>query len=52
MIQELKKELSNCEAPIQIVATMNAGSLPMDHWTNASEHGGALLEKLVIILTL
>ncbi|MBK9962332.1 MAG: bi-domain-containing oxidoreductase [Saprospiraceae bacterium] len=43
MIQELKKELSNCEAPIQIVATMNAGSLPMDHWTNASEHGGRII---------
>lgn len=43
MIQQLKNELSNSEAPIQIVATMNAGSLPMEHWTKSVDQGGRII---------
>jgi len=36
----LKKSLSASQAPVQIVATMNAGEIPLSHWTQDPEEGG------------
>jgi predicted dehydrogenase/threonine dehydrogenase-like Zn-dependent dehydrogenase len=39
-IQDAKKQLGNADAPINIVATMNAGEIPLSHWTQDIRVGG------------
>lgn len=40
-IQDMKKQLGNtADAPIHVVATMNAGFIPADHWVQDMEVGG------------
>lgn len=39
-IQEAKKAIGNSGAPINVIATMNAGAIPSDHWVQDMETGG------------
>jgi predicted dehydrogenase/threonine dehydrogenase-like Zn-dependent dehydrogenase len=40
-IQDLKKQLGNtADSPIHVVATMNAGFIPAEHWVQDMEVGG------------
>jgi predicted dehydrogenase len=39
-LQAVKKSLGDYSAPINIVATMNAGFIPKDHWVHDLESGG------------
>lgn len=39
-IQDAKKQLGNTNHPIHVVATMNAGFIPADHWTQDQQAGG------------
>lgn len=39
-IQDAKKQLGQSDAPINVIATMNAGAIPKDHWTQDMEVGG------------
>ncbi len=39
-IQDAKKQLGNGSQPINVIATMNAGFIPMDHWVQDMEVGG------------
>lgn len=39
-IQKMKSLLSNVSEPMSITMTMNAGSIPADHWTQDVEVGG------------
>ena len=37
---ELKKQIGNCDTPINVIATMNAGFIPKDVWVHDMEVGG------------
>ena len=39
-IQDAKKQLGEAGEPIHVVATMNAGFIPADHWTQDLKTGG------------
>jgi predicted dehydrogenase len=39
-IQDAKKQLGNANTPINVIATMNAGEIPMNHWTQDMRVGG------------
>ena len=39
-IRDAKQELGTTSAPINVIATMNAGFIPQDHWTQDMEIGG------------
>ncbi len=39
-IQDAKKQLGTTNAPINIIATMNAGEIPQNHWTQDMRVGG------------
>ncbi len=39
-IQDAKKQLGNDNTPINVIATMNAGFIPADHWVQDMETGG------------
>lgn len=39
-IQDAKKQLGNSETPINVIATMNAGFIPADHWVQDMKTGG------------
>ena len=39
-IQDVKKQLGNSNSPINIIATMNAGEIPLSHWTQDMNVGG------------
>ena len=39
-IQKLKRSLSSDSVPMNIIANMNAGYIPKDHWVNDLEIGG------------
>jgi predicted dehydrogenase len=39
-IQDAKKQLGSANTPINIIATMNAGEIPMNHWTQDMRVGG------------
>lgn len=43
LIETMRKLLSTSSSPILIVATMNAGSVPMNHWVHDPEVGGGRL---------
>jgi predicted dehydrogenase/threonine dehydrogenase-like Zn-dependent dehydrogenase len=39
-IQDAKKQLGSANTPINVIATMNAGEIPMNHWTQDMRVGG------------
>ncbi len=39
-IQSLKKSLGNNPGPLNIIATMNSGFIPKDHWVHDTNQGG------------
>ena len=39
-VQEAKKAIGNSGAPINVIATMNAGAIPSDHWVQDMDTGG------------
>ncbi len=39
-VEKMKTLLSGCASPISIVATMNAGAIPLNHWVHDPEVGG------------
>jgi len=39
-IQHAKKAMGSSSTPINVIATMNAGSIPADHWVQDMEVGG------------
>lgn len=39
-VQDAKKQLGNANIPINVVATMNAGFIPVEHWTQDMKRGG------------
>lgn len=39
-IQDAKKQLGNDNTPINVIATMNAGFIPAEHWVQDMETGG------------
>ena len=39
-IQQAKKQIGNGAQPINVIATMNAGFIPADHWVQDMEVGG------------
>ena len=39
-IQDAKKQLGQANTPIQVIATMNAGMIPANHWTQDMQTGG------------
>jgi predicted dehydrogenase/threonine dehydrogenase-like Zn-dependent dehydrogenase len=39
-IQDAKKQLGNANTPINVIATMNAGEIPINHWTQDMHVGG------------
>jgi predicted dehydrogenase len=41
--EQMRKLLSTSPSPISIVATMNAGAIPMNHWVHDPEVGGGRL---------
>ena len=42
-VQEIKRLLRGAPGPISIVATMNAGAIPLSHWVHDPEVGGGRL---------
>lgn len=40
LIVEAKKQLGNANTPINLIATMNAGEIPANHWTQDMKNGG------------
>jgi len=40
LIQEMKKKLGSMTGPKSMVMTVNAGEIPLDHWTQDSKVGG------------
>ena len=38
--QDVKKQLGNSNTPINVIATMNAGEIPANHWTQDMHIGG------------
>jgi predicted dehydrogenase/threonine dehydrogenase-like Zn-dependent dehydrogenase len=38
--QDVKKQLGNSNTPINVIATMNAGDVPANHWTQDMNIGG------------
>lgn len=39
-IQDAKKKMGTVSSPINVIATMNAGAIPADHWVQDMEVGG------------
>ncbi len=39
-IQDAKKQLGDADTPIHVIATMNAGFVPLDHWLQDMKVGG------------
>lgn len=40
LIVDMKKQLGNANTPINVIATMNAGEIPQNHWTQDMTSGG------------
>jgi predicted dehydrogenase len=41
--EQMRKLLSTSSAPVSIIATMNAGAIPLNHWVHDPEVGGGRL---------
>ena len=39
-VVDMKKQLKGANGAINVIATMNAGAIPLDHWTQDLEIGG------------
>jgi predicted dehydrogenase/threonine dehydrogenase-like Zn-dependent dehydrogenase len=40
LVVDMKKQLGNANTPINVIATMNAGEIPQNHWTQDMTSGG------------
>lgn len=40
LIRDAKKQLGDRSTPINVIATMNAGAIPKDHWVQDMDQGG------------